>query len=86
MADVPTLEQRRDLSDRLIALANELIEPMLCTQPGGGVYPGGHCAACCYGTLLIITCQDDQDVADTAKAMEKVARMLYPRTMQEAAS
>lgn len=64
---------QNDLAERLERLADELVDPMVCREPAYGAPGRAHCAACCYGTLLVITCEEDQACADAAKAMHRAA-------------
>lgn len=64
------------LAERLDALATDLIEPLRCLQPAYGIPGRDHCAACCYGTGVVITCKEDQLVVNTADAMRETAKML----------
>lgn len=72
-----TQQEMSSLADRMIAFANELIEPMLCTTPAYGVPGHPHCAACCYGTGIVITCKEEQAIADAADALHKAAAGIY---------
>lgn len=69
----------KEMGDRMTAMANELLEPMLCRQPGYGVpgAAGGHCAACCYGTGVVITCAEDRAIYEAAEALSKAAAVMY---------
>lgn len=71
-----TPAERDDLAARVVALADELIDPLICRTPAYGAPGHPHCAACCYGTGLIITDDDEQFVADTTLAMHRIAAML----------
>lgn len=72
-----TQQKMSALADRMVAFANELIAPMLCTTPAYGVPGAIHCAACCYGTGIIVTCAEDQAIADAATALHKAASGIY---------
>jgi hypothetical protein len=61
---------------RMTAFADELIDPMICREPAYGVPGRAHCAACCYGTGLVITCEAEQAIADAAEALRNAARFL----------
>jgi hypothetical protein len=76
---------RMDLAERVHALSNELIDPLLCRTPAYGVPGHAHCAACCYGTGVIITCVEDQLVLDTAKALDRLYAMLVSPEVEKAA-
>jgi hypothetical protein len=65
-----------DLADRLEAFAAELLAPLRCTTPAGNPEPGMHCAACCYGTGYLLTCEEDQLVLDLADQARTVAAAL----------
>lgn len=65
-----------ELADRMAAFAKELVDPLLCTQPAGGLGPGTHCAACCYGTGVVITCEEDQAVLDAGLALLRAAELV----------
>lgn len=59
---------------RLAALgaeADDLLDPLTCTQPGGvgGSQPGVHCAECCYGTLIAASCQEEYDIAVALRSL-----------------
>lgn len=69
-----TRESLVDLAERLDAFAEELIAPLICRDPAYGAPGFAHCAACCRGTGLVLTCQQDQDIADLVFAMHKIAR------------
>lgn len=56
--------------------ADELDGDLVCTSPAGGLGPGSHCAACCYGTGRIITNRSEQAMADAADALRRSAREL----------
>jgi hypothetical protein len=68
--------QAHDLADRMKELANEIIDPYICRDPAYGAPGYAHCAACCSGTGLVITCDEDQTMVDAAMALEKAAAML----------
>lgn len=55
--------------DRLRADAQKLVDEFTCTTPAYGVPGLAHCAACCYGTLIAATCQEDEDLARAAAAL-----------------
>lgn len=63
-------------ADRMDEYADELDGDLVCTTPGGGLGPGSHCAACCYGTGRIITNRSEQAMADAADALRRSAREL----------
>lgn len=65
-----------ELADRLDAFATELLDPLICREPAYGAPGIAHCAACCGGTRLLITCPDEQAVADAAFAMQRAATAL----------
>lgn len=71
--DVLTRAEVVALADRLAELADELLDPLICRDPAYGVPGRAHCAACCYGTGLIITCDEEEQIANTAKAMTALA-------------
>lgn len=64
------------LATRMRDFATELLAPMECTEPAYGVPGHPHCAACCYGTLLVVTCAEDQAVVDAAKALDYAASLI----------
>lgn len=57
------------LLDRLRADAQKLVDEMACTTPAYGAPGYEHCAACCAGTLIAATCQEDEDLARAARAL-----------------
>lgn len=75
MPDVETIDPIA-LADRLRSFADEIVEPLRCMHPAGGLGPGTHCAACCYGTGLIVTDATDQAIAEAARAMRAAETML----------
>jgi hypothetical protein len=64
-----------EAADRM-AFADEIVDPLICRTPAYGVPGHAHCAACCYGTGLIITCAEDEAIADAAKALQHAAALL----------
>ena len=78
----PLLDETEDITAwriRLAALAAEaddLLDPLTCTQPGGvgGSQPGVHCAECCYGTLIAASCQEEYDIAVALRSIVVAAR------------
>lgn len=58
---------------RLRALAEEIVEPLICLDPGYGAPGYPHCAACCYGRGVVPTCEADDLVIAAATAMEAAA-------------
>jgi hypothetical protein len=73
------------LADELEALAHRILAPMACTTPAYGAPGRAHCAACCYGTGLVVTCAEDQQLVDTATAMQAAARLLRPEPQRRTA-
>lgn len=73
------------LGNRLTQMANELLEPMLCKTPAYGYpgAPGGHCAACCYGTGVVITCDEDRLIYEAAEALSKAAAACYSHGLED---
>ncbi len=57
------------LLDRMEALAAEIETPMRCTSPAYGAPGYQHCAACCGGTMYVVTCAEDQATLDAANAL-----------------
>lgn len=55
--------------DRMRADAQGLVDEMACTTPAYGAPGYDHCAACCYGTLIAATCQEDEELARAAAAL-----------------
>lgn len=45
-----------DRASRAVADALDIFE---CRTPAGGLGPGTHCAACCYGTGYLVTCEEE---------------------------
>lgn len=74
--EVVTVDPGIALAKRMRDFADELVDPMVCRQPAGGLGPGTHCAACCYGTGLIITCDEDQALVDAGRALHAAATVL----------
>lgn len=62
--------------------AQQAIEAALaifeCREPAGGLGPGTHCAACCYGTGYVVTCEEEDELvralSDAQSALRKYAR------------
>lgn len=50
--------------EHTVALARKILATFKCTDPANGVPGIEHCAACCGGSLLVVTCQEEQDVVD----------------------
>lgn len=61
---------------RIRRFADDLVDHLVCRTPGYGVPGHPHCAACCYGTGVIITCDEDQALVDAAKALHYAADLL----------
>lgn len=70
------------MAERMEAFANEMVDPMVCRQPAYGAPGYAHCAACCYGTLLVITCEEEQAIADAAAALNKAADLIRKAELQ----
>lgn len=70
------VQQAADLGRRMKMLADEIVDPLICRTPAHGAPGRPHCAACCYGTGVIITCEEDQAMVDAAKALHRAADML----------
>jgi hypothetical protein len=49
--------------------AKQILQDMQCTTPAGGTRPGGHCAACCYGTGFDVTGWDEVALVNEALAV-----------------
>ena len=56
--------------------ATELVDPLVCRTPAYGhpAYP--HCAACCGGTGVVVTCDAEQAIVDAVDALHEAARRL----------
>lgn len=63
-------------AEQIEALEAELIDPLLCRTPAYGAPGYAHCAACCYGTGVIVTCEHDEAVVEAAKMLGKAAVLL----------
>jgi hypothetical protein len=72
-------ETREGLAKRMSDFADELIDPMICQSPAYGAPGYAHCAACCYGTGVIITCDEDQAIYNAVLALHQAADALLPR-------
>jgi hypothetical protein len=68
--------QRAGQIARLRSLADEIAEPLVCRDPAYGAPGHAHCAACCYGTLRVITCAEDEAIWAAVDAMQTAARIL----------
>lgn len=55
--------------DETLATAERLAALFECTTPAGGLGPGTHCAACCYGTGIAATSMDEFDTAQVLLAV-----------------
>ena len=66
------------LAQRMTDFAAELVDPMVCRTPEHGVPGRAHCAACCGGTGLVVTCDADQAIATAAAALNHAASLLLP--------
>lgn len=55
--------------DETLAVAERLAATYECTSPAGGLGPGSHCAACCYGTGIEATSMDEFDTAKVLLAV-----------------
>ena len=66
----------QELVVKLRLFADELDGPLECKWPAYGVPGHAHCAACCYGTGRIITCDSDQALADAADALRHAALVI----------
>jgi hypothetical protein len=64
------------MAKRMRAFAEELVDPMICRTPAYGVPGFAHCAACCYGTGLVITDEVDEAIAAAATALHNAAGLL----------
>lgn len=62
----------------LTAEAEALLDPLICRTPGGvgGSQPGRHCAECCMGTGLNVTCAEEEAVALALDALIASSRRL----------
>jgi hypothetical protein len=60
---------------RMLALADELEAPLVCTKPGYGAPGHSHCAACCYGTGFVVTCDKDEAVLKAATALRDAVQI-----------
>jgi hypothetical protein len=60
----------------LWSVADEIEDPYICRSPAYGVPGHAHCAACCYGTGVIVTCREDEIDVDRAIALRRVARWI----------
>ncbi len=49
--------------DALLVEAASLASEFECRSPGHGVPGKDHCAACCYGTMIAASCQEEFDFA-----------------------
>jgi hypothetical protein len=65
-----------DYVSELRELADELIDPMICREPAFGAPGHAHCAACCGGTGLVVTCEEEQATVDAVKAMRHLADLI----------
>ena len=50
-----------------VAALRVLVDETTCKTPAYGAPGYAHCAACCYGTLIAATCQEEHDVAAAAR-------------------
>lgn len=57
-----------DLFARMKAMADEIIDPYICRLPGYGAPGWDHCAGCCGGTGVVISCREDELMVEAAKA------------------
>lgn len=48
------------------AEAVRVLKAMECRSPAGGLGPGTHCAACCYGTGYDVRDWDDVELVSAA--------------------
>lgn len=69
-------DEPNDLLDRMEALAEELMDPLVCRQPAYGAPGHPHCAACCYGTGYVITSEADQAVLAAARALSHAVTVI----------
>lgn len=66
-----TPEQVEELANRMEALADEIMDPLICRTPGYGAPGHAHCAACCYGKGYIVTCDEEQAMAEASLALDR---------------
>ena len=59
-----TLDAASEAIDRALAMFE-------CNDPAGGLGPGTHCSACCYGTGYVITCDEDDRLVRTLSAARR---------------
>lgn len=64
------------LVERMVTLADEIMDPLLCRQPAYGAPGYAHCAACCYGTGYVVTCDEEQAMVEAANALTKAAALI----------
>jgi hypothetical protein len=69
--------KNRQILDQAQEAAAAALAIFECTKPAGGLGPGTHCAACCYGTGYVVTCEEEDELVralSTVKsALEKYA-------------
>lgn len=66
--------------DALLTEAAALAAEMECTTPANG-YPGiAHCAACCGGTHVNASCQEELDLAYALDSLVRTGRKLQELT------
>jgi hypothetical protein len=58
----------------LRSLARRLDDQFECTEPAYGVPGHAHCAACCYGTGMIV---ESDEAADVVRAAEVIRRLSF---------
>lgn len=60
-------ENRRKLDGAQQAI-DAALATFECDTPGGGLGPGTHCAACCYGTGFLVTCEEEDELVKALSA------------------
>ncbi len=66
----------RPVEDRMLEMADEIEDPLVCRQPGYGAPGITHCAACCGGRGVIVSCEEDDAIVEAADALRKAARLI----------
>lgn len=57
--------------ETVIQAIDELLDPIRCKTPGNPAPGIEHCAACCYGTGWVLTCEEDEAYLDSLLAARK---------------
>lgn len=58
--------------DDTTAVAERLAADYECTSPAGGLGPGTHCAACCYGSGIEATSMEEFQTAQILLAVPRL--------------